>query len=235
MQWSPINLRPQNPAPGAPDAGLSLYANGSGLLAWKGANGFVRVFDGAAITADRTYTLPNKSGTIALLSDVHYPDDNYAIPANVLRPQAVGPEITDITTTTNGVKIGVANFDGVAVEIANFSDVRPKNWDGTNPTAQFLWQPAAGGSGAVTWGIAITAINEGDVVDVAPTWTEVNDAVVTAERDQTTAATAAIAIQGTVTADSRLQFWVRRNPADGGDTMAQDASLLSVVLTFALS
>lgn len=164
-----------------------------------------------------------------------YPDDNYAIPANVLLPQATGPALATITTTTNGIKTGVADFDGVAVETANFTDARPKNWDGTNPTAKFLWRAAASGSGAVTWGIAITALNEGDVVDVAPTWTEVTDAVVTAERDQLTAATAAISIQGTLTADSRLQFWVRRNPAAGGDTMTQDARLVAVVLTFALS
>ena len=113
--------------------------------------------------------------------------------------------------------------------------MRPKNWDGTNPTARFVWQAAAGGTGAVTWGIAITAINEDDTADVAPVFTEVNDAVVTAEEDQITAATAPIAIQGTLTADSRLQFWIRRNPADGGDTMSADARLISTVLTFALS
>jgi hypothetical protein len=129
----------------------------------------------------------------------------------------------------------VADFDGTVAEVANFSDARPKNWDGTNPTAKFRWRAATGGTGAVTWSIAITAINEGDVVDVAPTWTSVSDAVVTAERDQLTAATAAIAIQGTLTADSRLQFWIRRNPADGGDTMSQDARLVETIFTFALT
>jgi hypothetical protein len=129
----------------------------------------------------------------------------------------------------------VADFDGAVVEVANFSDARPKNWDGTNPTAKFRWRAAASGSGAVTWEIAITALNEDDVVDVAPTWTAVSDSVVTAERDQLTAATAAIAIQGTLNADSRLQFWIRRNPGDGGDTMSQDARLVETILTFALT
>lgn len=164
-----------------------------------------------------------------------YGSDNYAIPANVLLPQATGPAIGTITTTTNGIKIGVADFDGVAVEIANFTDARPRNWNGTSPTARFLWQAAAGGTGAVRWGIAITALNEGDVIDVAPTWVEVTDAVVTAERDQLTASTAAVSVSGTLTADSRLQFWVRRNPADAGDTMTQDARLVSVILTFGLT
>jgi hypothetical protein len=164
-----------------------------------------------------------------------YPDDNYAIPANVFLPQATGPTLETITTPLNEIKIGVLDFDGVSIQVANFTDFRPKNWDGSNPSAKFLWQAAVGGSGAVTWGIAITSINEGNAVDVAPVWTEVNDAVVTAEMDQLTASTSAIAIQGTVTANSRLQFWVRRNPADGGDNMTQDARLVAVVLTFALT
>jgi hypothetical protein len=175
------------------------------------------------------------AGVLSATGGGGYADDNYAIPANVLLPQATGPALATITTSTNGIKTGVADFDGVAAEVANFTDARPKNWDGTNPTAKFLWRAAASGSGAVTWGVAITALNEGDVVDVAPTWTEVSDSVVTAERDQITASTAAISIQGTVTADSRLQFWIRRNPADAGDTMTQDARLVAVVLTFALS
>lgn len=199
------------------------------------SGGTVQLVEGSNITLTTTGTSSAGVVTIASTAGGGYADDNYAIPANVLLPQATGPALATITTATNGIKVGVADFDGVAVEVANFTDARPKNWDGTNPTAKFLWQPAASGSGAVTWGIAITALNEGDAVDVAPTWTEVNDAVVTAERDQLSAATAAISIQGTVTADSRLQFWIRRNPADGSDTMTQDARLVSVILTFALT
>ena len=57
---------PQSSAPSTPASGFRLYANASGLLEWKGTNGFTRTFDGSANTADRAYTLPNSSGTIAL-------------------------------------------------------------------------------------------------------------------------------------------------------------------------
>jgi hypothetical protein len=50
-----------------PTTGLILFANSSNALSWKGANGYFRTFDGTANTADRTYTLPNASGTIPLL------------------------------------------------------------------------------------------------------------------------------------------------------------------------
>ena len=57
---------PQSSAPSTPGSGFRLYANASGLFEWKGTNGFTRTFDGATNTANRTYTLPNASGTIAL-------------------------------------------------------------------------------------------------------------------------------------------------------------------------
>lgn len=57
----------QSSAPTTPSTGFRLYANSSNALSWKGANGFVRVFDGTSNTADRTYTLPDASGTFGLL------------------------------------------------------------------------------------------------------------------------------------------------------------------------
>jgi hypothetical protein len=62
-----ITFPTQSSAPSTPASGFSLYANASNALSWKGANGFVRVFDGTTNTADRTYTLPDASGTFGLL------------------------------------------------------------------------------------------------------------------------------------------------------------------------
>ena len=60
----------QSAAPSTPAAGFTLYANNSNALTWKGANGYLRTFDGTTNTADRTYTLPNNNGTIALTSNL---------------------------------------------------------------------------------------------------------------------------------------------------------------------
>ena len=57
---------PQSSAPSTPGSGFRIYANASGLLEWKGTNGFTQTFDGSANTANRAYTLPNSSGTIAV-------------------------------------------------------------------------------------------------------------------------------------------------------------------------
>jgi len=70
--WSTITTisLPAGSAPSTPATGFALFANASNALSWIGANGFTRTFDGTANTANRTYTLPNASGTVALTSDI---------------------------------------------------------------------------------------------------------------------------------------------------------------------
>lgn len=63
-----VELTPQSSAPATPAANTCrLFADSSGRLSWKGANGFVRTFDGTSNTADRMYMLPDVAGTLALL------------------------------------------------------------------------------------------------------------------------------------------------------------------------
>lgn len=56
----------QSSNPSAPTSGFRLFANSSHAFSWIGQNGYIRTFDGTSNTADRTYTLPNSSGTISL-------------------------------------------------------------------------------------------------------------------------------------------------------------------------
>lgn len=57
---------PQSSKPSTPASGFRLFANAAGKLAWIGTNGFLRVFDGTANTADRTYTLPDRDGEVVV-------------------------------------------------------------------------------------------------------------------------------------------------------------------------
>jgi hypothetical protein len=57
-------------APSAPATGFTLYAGSGNALSWIGANGFTRTFDGTANTANRSYTLQDKTGTIAHVDDI---------------------------------------------------------------------------------------------------------------------------------------------------------------------
>lgn len=57
----------QSSDPATPVSGFRLFADAVGRLAWKGTNGFRRVFDGTANTADRAYTLPDVSGNVSVM------------------------------------------------------------------------------------------------------------------------------------------------------------------------
>ena len=64
-----VEIPAQSSAPTTPASGFRLFADSLSRLVWKGTNGFLRILDGASNTADRTYTLPDKSGTIQLMDD----------------------------------------------------------------------------------------------------------------------------------------------------------------------
>lgn len=64
---------PEQSKPGTPTNAARIYVDSSNRLSWIGENGYVRTFDGTANTADRTYTLPNISGTISLKDSVSVP------------------------------------------------------------------------------------------------------------------------------------------------------------------
>jgi hypothetical protein len=59
-----VNYEAQTSTPATPTSGFRMFANSLGKLAWKGTNGFMRIFDGTANTADRTYVLPDASVTL---------------------------------------------------------------------------------------------------------------------------------------------------------------------------
>lgn len=60
-----VGLPVQSSNPSTPGAGVRVFANSSGVFSWIGTSGFVRSL-GGTVTADRTYTLPDSTGTIAL-------------------------------------------------------------------------------------------------------------------------------------------------------------------------
>lgn len=65
-----VEFQPQSAAPSTPASNtFRLFANSAGKFTWIGANGFQRIFDGTANTSDRTYTLPDMSGTMTVLGN----------------------------------------------------------------------------------------------------------------------------------------------------------------------
>lgn len=117
----------QATAPATPTAGFRLYADATHRLSWKGQNGFVRTFDGVANTADRTYTLPNASGTVGLLEV-----------ANTWTGAQAISNTTASTSTTTGA-LTVAGGAGFAGDISLGGIIKIKG----NAAAEISAQPAS--------------------------------------------------------------------------------------------
>jgi hypothetical protein len=64
-----LGIISQSVTPSAPSNGFKLFANNSGSFTIISSNGFTKTVDGD-VTANRNYILPDKSGTVALLSDI---------------------------------------------------------------------------------------------------------------------------------------------------------------------
>lgn len=59
-----IGLPPQSSSPSAPASGVRIYADASGYFSAENSGGFIYTFNHAALTATRTYILPDVSGTL---------------------------------------------------------------------------------------------------------------------------------------------------------------------------
>ena len=68
-----IDYKHQSAGPAGSASSSTLYANVDGDLAWKNDHSYTSVLSAHANTADRVYTFPDASGTLALTSDISYP------------------------------------------------------------------------------------------------------------------------------------------------------------------
>jgi hypothetical protein len=113
-----LELTTQSSAPSTPSTNnVRFYSNGSGNPAWKGADGFVRTF-ASTLTADRSYTLPDAPGTIALTTDI---PSNLTTQGNTFNGASQLVQLTAATkypaldgsliTSLTKSQVGLANVD----------------------------------------------------------------------------------------------------------------------------
>ena len=128
-----LGLKHQSSAATASASESSLYANNNGDLAWKNDNLYTNTFITHGITADRAYTFPNTSGTLALTSDL----------------SAYVP----YTGATNHVNLGIYNLTadvliGNQIKAATSSGININSSSGT----QVALFGAGGGAGTTFYG-----------------------------------------------------------------------------------
>ena len=141
-----------------------------------------------------------------------------------------------VTTTlaTNGIPVDEYAFDASAIEKVAFKLTPPTGWDGSTLTAKFYWRTTAT-SGNCVWTIA--AIRAADAanpdITLGTAQSVTDGAQSTANFQAISSATSNIAPSGSAaTSGAILYIVVTRDATNGSDTLASDALLDGVLLTW---
>jgi len=155
------------------------------------------------------------------------------IPAGAIIPRVTnGPGVNATEGGSNRVNYYSLDFDASTQEYAQALVAMPSNYSGGTITARFFWT-ADSGSGDVIWSIAGRALADDDAIDTARgTAQTVTDTLITAADMHRTSATSACTIAGSPAAGAAVVFEFSRVAANVGDTLAVDARLLGVEVSF---
>jgi len=115
--------------PAAPASGFELFTNASNDLAWKNPDTYTRSIK-STLTADRNYTLPNSSGTIALVSNIPvivmglYTTTAGALDTSFVFAHGLGytPTHVNVTAKTAGAALPYyVTWDGTNITVTTLS------------------------------------------------------------------------------------------------------------------
>lgn len=135
-------------------------------------------------------------------------------------------------SSTNKVNYDTLDFDAAAIEYAQFVRILPNNWSAGTVTAKFIWT-ADSGSGDAIFGLSGRAFTDATAIDTAQgTAQTATDTLTAASQVDTSAATSAITIGGSPANGVPVIFEVYRNATAGGDTLAVDARLIGIEITY---
>lgn len=113
---TPVEIVAQ-PIPSAPASGFALFAAlASNAFSWIEANGFMRTFNTSGITANRTYTLPNASGTLAF-TRTDYKPGNFISSLDTLTVAGAGMGSTSLVVLRSFVLEASMTIDQLIVRI----------------------------------------------------------------------------------------------------------------------
>jgi hypothetical protein len=160
---------------------------------------------------------------------------NFTVLAQSMIPDSNGGATINAPATT-GVTAGpltyvYLTFPTGSQTNASFTSIMPGTWNGGTLTATFYWSPLAASSNTVTWGFDGFCTADGGSENIAyGTAQTVTDTATAAYSTHISAATAATTMGGTKAPGNLCFFQVYRN----GGTMASDAALLAVRITYGI-
>ena len=158
---------------------------------------------------------------------------NIWIPASAWLPRITsGCSVNSFESATNKVNYKVLEFDAASIEYAQALVVMPNNWNASTVTAKFHWT-AASGSGNVVWQLSGRAYANDDAIDQATGTAQTATDTLTAANDaDISPATSAITLGGTAANGNPVVYELSRKATDAGDTLAVDAYLLGVEISY---
>jgi hypothetical protein len=190
-------------------------------LAVGGTNGHVLTVDSTTATGVKWAAASGGGST------------NVWIPAAQWIPRTTtGCGIDSRELSTNKINTDELLFDSGTDEFAQCMIVMPSNWNAGTITAKFHWT-ASTGSGDVVWGLSGRAYANDDALDQAQGTAQTCTDTLTATNDlDISPATSAITLGGTAASGNPVIFEVYRDANAGGDTLAADARLLGVEISY---
>jgi hypothetical protein len=155
---------------------------------------------------------------------------NFYVPASAMIPRVTnGCGVNSSETSSYKINYDTLDFDASTQQYAQFECVMPSNYSGGPVKARFYWL-ADSGSGDVVWSFGVASIIDGDNLDVDNFTASVTDTLQSSKLCITNL-TAAV-VTGVSSASKLVLFQVSRVAADSGDTLAVNARLRGVEVSF---
>jgi hypothetical protein len=157
------------------------------------------------------------------------------VPAAAMTARTTNGAATGTTeSTTNKVMNKTLDFDTSTQEFAQFNISFPKGWNEGTVTFIPYWT-AASGTGGVVWALEGVAVSDDDVIDAAFGTAQTSTDTLIATTDvHVGPESASITIAGTPAVGDICYFQIKRNPADGSDTLNADARLIGIRLIYTI-
>lgn len=201
----------------------------------------------AYVVGQASSTTPAALGTAAVGTSLKYARADHvhalpSMPTNVWLPAAqwiprttTGCGIDSREQATGNINTDELLFDQATIEFAQAMVVMPSNYNNGTITARFYWTASAGtASQGVVWAIRGRAF--GDNVALGQTYasggTGILDTYFAANQMHVSDPTAAVTIAGTPAANKAVIFEAFRDASNVNDTLAADARLLGVEITY---
>ncbi len=138
-------------------------------------------------------------------------------------------------SATNAHNYYTLDFDQTTQEFATFTLRMPSDWNAGTITAEFDWTRVGTSTSGVVWAIEAVALNDGDTIATAyGTAQQIADTPTagTSLLLFQSGATPAVTIANSPAAGDIVLFRVKRVPADASDTLAADAMLIGVLISY---